>query len=116
MTIDVRLWPRAGSAMAEPQFVMPTEIRALFMEEAAESLAGFEARLLELERTPTDRETVDVLFRLAHTLKGSSGMMGFTEIAHFMHGVESVLEQIRSRVRDATPEVIGALLASVDVL
>jgi len=72
--------------------------------------------VLRLEQAPHAPDAVDVIFRFAHSLKGSSSMMGFTEISRFTHVLESLLEQVRVGGLSVTPEVIDALLASADVL
>jgi two-component system chemotaxis sensor kinase CheA len=72
--------------------------------------------VLRLEQAPDAPDAVDVIFRFAHSLKGSSSMMGFTEISRFTHVLESLLEQVRVGLLPVTPEVIDALLASADVL
>ena len=92
------------------------EFRPLFIEETTEQLAEFEAGVLRLEEMPEDAEAVDVVFRFAHSLKGSSSMMGFTDIARCAHVLECLLQQIRAGTRSVTRDVIGALLASGDVL
>ncbi|PYM92044.1 MAG: chemotaxis protein CheA [Candidatus Rokuibacteriota bacterium] len=92
------------------------DLLPLFIEEATQSIAEFEAGLLQLERNPDDPGTVALIFRLAHSLKGGSSMMGFTEMAGFTHILESLLDQLRRGARVATPAVVDALLASGDVL
>jgi two-component system chemotaxis sensor kinase CheA len=92
------------------------ELRALFVEEAAEQLTEFEAGVLRLEEAPGDAEAIAVVFRIAHSLKGSSAMMRFTEITRFTHVLESLLDQIRKGTRSVTPEVIDVLLGSGDAL
>lgn len=92
------------------------DLRELFIEEVTESLAELETGLLQLEKTPDDPDAVDLLFRIAHSVKGSSSMMHFTEMARFAHILESLLDQIRRGARPATPPVVDALLASGDVL
>src|SRR6266702_793909 len=96
--------------------VLDEEFRGLFIEETTEQLAEFEAGVLRLEQAPHAPDAVDVIFRFAHSLKGSSSMMGFTEISRFTHVLESLLEQVRVGGLSVTPEVIDALLASADVL
>jgi two-component system chemotaxis sensor kinase CheA len=95
---------------------MTEDLRALFVEEAAEQLTDFQAGVLRLEDTPGDAEAVGVVFRIAHSLKGSSAMMRFTEITRFTHVLESLLDQIRKGTRSVTPEVIDVLLVSGDAL
>jgi two-component system chemotaxis sensor kinase CheA len=92
------------------------ELLDLFFEEGAISLAELEAGLLGLEADPADRESVDLLFRVAHSLKGRSAMMGFAEIAEFTHGLETLLGGVREKRAAVTTEMVDALLASKDVL
>jgi two-component system, chemotaxis family, sensor kinase CheA len=100
-----------------PDLQHPDEdLRPLFIEESTESIAEFEAALLRLEQTPDSPATVAQLFRIAHSLKGSSAMMRFTAMAGFTHVLESLLDQFRRGVRPVTPLVVDALLGSVDVL
>ncbi len=105
---------RPGSAAGVD--AVTEELRALFIEEAAEQLAEFQAGVLRLEDAPGDAETVAVIFRIAHSLKGSSAIMRFGEITRFTHVLESLLDHIREGGRAVTPEVIDVLLASGDVL
>ena len=95
---------------------MNEQFREMFVEEAGEQIAEFEAAVLRLEHAAGDADAIDVLFRLAHSLKGSSSMMGFADISGFAHLLESLLERVRSGAGAATGEVIGTLLASGDVL
>ncbi|HXJ33510.1 MAG TPA: chemotaxis protein CheA [Candidatus Eisenbacteria bacterium] len=88
----------------------------IFFEEAAELLADFEAGLLELEESHGDAELLNRIFRAAHTIKGNAGMLGFEELARFTHGLEFLLEQIRSGARSVTTDVIEALLSAADVV
>ena len=88
----------------------------IFYEEAAELLADFEAGLLELEETHGDVELLHRIFRAAHTIKGNAGMLGFDGIARFTHGLESLLDALRTGARPVTAEVIDALLVAGDLL
>jgi two-component system chemotaxis sensor kinase CheA len=88
----------------------------IFFEEAAELLADFEAGLLELEEAHGDAELLNRIFRAAHTIKGNAGMLGFDAIARFTHGLESLLDALRTGARPVTADVIDTLLVSGDVL
>ncbi|HEX3073409.1 MAG TPA: Hpt domain-containing protein [Ignavibacteriales bacterium] len=66
-----------------------------FKEEAAELLAELEAVLLDLEKNSDDQELLARAFRALHTIKGSSGMFGFDDIAMFTHDIENVFDQLR---------------------
>jgi two-component system, chemotaxis family, sensor kinase CheA len=90
--------------------------RAVFFEEAAEHLVTMEAGLLRLEATPDDRDLLNDIFRSAHSIKGSSGMFGLTDLARFTHAMEGVLDRLRDGALAATPARIDLLLRSADLL
>ncbi len=87
-----------------------------FFEEADEHLATFEQGLLELETAPTDREVIGRVFRAAHSIKGASGTFGLHDVARFTHGLEGLLDALRSVKITYTQELAGSLLAALDVL
>jgi len=66
-----------------------------FQAECQERLEELELGLLALEQDPQDMETINGLFRAAHTIKGTAGVFGFERLSAFTHEVESVLEQVR---------------------
>lgn len=92
------------------------QFRGVFFEEAAEHLATMEVGLLQLEQAPNDRATVDAVFRGAHSIKGAAGTFGFLEVASFLHGVETLLDRMRSGTTDVTPRRITLLLGALDAL
>jgi two-component system chemotaxis sensor kinase CheA len=71
------------------------ELTALFRDEATERLDEMDAALLAVESGEAGAETVDELFRNAHTVKGSAAMLGFTDISSLAHAVEDVLAAVR---------------------
>ncbi|MDQ6887909.1 MAG: chemotaxis protein CheA [Gemmatimonadota bacterium] len=88
----------------------------LFLSESREHLAAMNRSLLELERAPSAKEPVAALFRAAHTIKGMSASMGYTEVAEITHGLESVLERVRSGALQANGDLVDALFGAADVL
>ena len=92
-----------------------SEYLDLFVQEAEERLATLERELLLLEREPTT-ERIDLVFRAAHTLKGSSRAMGFAGVADLTHEMESVLDALRGHSLQVSTEVANALLAGLDEL
>ena len=88
----------------------------MFFVEAADVVRHFEQGVLRLEHEPTDRETLDRIFRGAHTLKGLSGMLRYDRIARFTHGLEDFLTRLRKGDLAVTPVVSDKLLAAADVL
>lgn len=92
------------------------EIHSIFYEESMEGLEVMEAGLLQLTPGTTEKETVNDIFRAAHSIKGGAATFGFSDIASFTHGVETLLDQIRSAERAVTEALVEALLASVDCI
>jgi two-component system chemotaxis sensor kinase CheA len=84
-------------------------LQAVFLEEASEILKEIERDLLDLETSPDNRTLVDGLFRHLHTLKGSAGVAGMDELAHYTHAVESMLDEVRNG-RIAMSSVLASLL------
>ncbi|HET7294662.1 MAG TPA: Hpt domain-containing protein [Vicinamibacteria bacterium] len=92
------------------------ELLRLFAAECDEGLGAMEQSLLSLESGKGGSEPLNLLFRMAHTLKGNASSLGLSELVEFSHALEDVLERLRARELEAGPEVIATLLASVDAL
>ena len=92
------------------------EFRGLFAMEAEQRLDALASQLLALEETGGDPELVASIFREAHTLKGAAAVVGLDEFSGVAHAMETVLEQLRSGDRLATPVLIDGVLAAVDGL
>jgi two-component system chemotaxis sensor kinase CheA len=73
------------------------DILNTFFAESREKLEDMEASLLELEKNADDQETLNAVFRAAHTIKGSAGMFGFEDIGNFSHALENLLADLRDR-------------------
>jgi two-component system, chemotaxis family, sensor kinase CheA len=87
-----------------------------FFAEAKEMLAQMEDCLLRLEADPGDRETLDSLFRSAHTIKGSAGLFGFDRVVSFTHEVETVLDQVRDGTVGLSAPMVALLLRCADMI
>src|SRR5208283_3536918 len=90
--------------------------REMFFEEAREHLISLEEGLMDLERRQGDRAHLDKTFRAAHTIKGAAAMVGLEPIARFTHGIEAVLEKIRTGSLAVDSDIITTLLESRDHL
>jgi two-component system chemotaxis sensor kinase CheA len=88
----------------------------LFISDSEEELARMEASILALEDRPDDAETIDALFRSAHTLKGNAAMLALDGFAKFAHTLEDLLHAVRSGEAPFTDEVATLLLRAVDAL
>lgn len=85
-----------------------------FLDECRDLLSQVEECALALEANPRDQDGVNHLFRIFHTVKGSSAMVGLAEVAAFTHHVEALLEHLRSGQLEISTELISVVLASKD--
>lgn len=77
---------------------------------------NLESNILAIENDPNNHEAIDEIFRAAHTLKGNSATVEFSEISTFAHTMEDLLDEVRSdRVR-VTEDVVDTLLTALDVI
>ncbi|RZA06422.1 MAG: chemotaxis protein CheA [Moraxellaceae bacterium] len=88
----------------------------IFIQEAKELLQSMEAALLILEGNPNDTDTIDEVFRAAHTIKGSAGLFGLEPIVSFTHVLEDVLDRLREGKIKPEQGLIALLLESGDHL
>ncbi|HWR39771.1 MAG TPA: response regulator [Patescibacteria group bacterium] len=87
---------------------------ARFAEEAAKHCLQLEKNFLALEAEGLSAERLDAVFRTAHTLKGAARMMKLPPIAEAAHGVEDVLERLRSGEERLSQALVDGLLTTVD--
>ena len=92
------------------------EIAALFIEESMEGLDIMESGLLNLDLGAADPETMNAIFRAAHSIKGGGGTFGFNEVSEFAHHVETLLDEMRNGEIAVTSDGVDLLLQSVDCL
>lgn len=93
-----------------------TEVRQLFFEESLESLDLMEANLLDMTVGESDKELINSIFRVAHSIKGGAGIFKFENVVHFAHIAETLLGEIRSNEQSISQNIINTLLDAVDVL
>jgi two-component system chemotaxis sensor kinase CheA len=91
------------------------QYRELFIEEAKEHIDTITKSMLLLEKEPENQEVINMLFRSAHTLKGSSGMMGFKDFQELTHAMEDIFDDMRKGNKPSC-ELISLLLECVDAL
>jgi two-component system chemotaxis sensor kinase CheA len=92
------------------------EIKVTFLAEAQDLLANTEKCFLCLESNPADIENLNLIFRLAHNLKGSSAVAGFADLASFTHHLESLLLALKEGRSAVTRTIIDLLLRTSDYL
>lgn len=88
----------------------------VFIDESKEHLQTCNEKLLLLEKDPSDLQIVHDIFRAAHTLKGMSATMGYTDLAHLTHLMENVLDAIRNGEMPVTSDWLDVLFEALDHL
>lgn len=91
-----------------------SKYRQLYVSETQENLDELARRLVELESSPDDRDHIDTVFRLFHSIKGMSGTMGYTPLFELSHQLEELMDRVRKRERVMDPAMADVLLAGVD--
>jgi two-component system chemotaxis sensor kinase CheA len=88
----------------------------VFFEESEEHLSAMEALLLDLDIENPDPEQLNAIFRAAHSIKGSAGTFGFTDLAETTHILENLLDRIRKRELELRADMVDAFLECGDLL
>ena len=92
------------------------QILHTFILEARELLADMEAALLRVADEADPRESINAIFRAAHTIKGSSGLFGLDAVVAFTHVVESVLDRVRDGAVALDEPLVALMLSSGDYI
>ncbi len=92
------------------------QFHQVFIEESFEGLDAMENALMELNPEAPDSETINTIFRSAHSIKGGAGTFGFKRLADFTHILETLLDQIRSNSRGLDTNLVNLFLQSVDCM
>ncbi len=92
------------------------KFRALFLEEAAEQLAEISRALLELEKDTASVESIDVIFRMAHSIKSMAASVGYDAVEQVAHALEDRMEGIRSSGRVPPGDSLSVLFSGLDGL
>lgn len=93
-----------------------SKARIVFFDESREQCDALEAALLDRDAYPATPDTFNLLFRTAHTIKGSAGVFGLEALVRFAHVVENVLERLRSGHVELSAELVDLLLECNDHL
>jgi two-component system, chemotaxis family, sensor kinase CheA len=91
------------------------QFKATYINECFELLADMEEKLMGLDES-ADKETLNAIFRCAHSIKGGAGAFGYTNIASFTHVLEALLDNMRESKILPTPAAVDCLLRSRDVV
>ncbi len=88
----------------------------IFVEETREHLQSLNEHLLILEKEPENKDTINEIFRAAHSLKGMAGTMGYKRMQNLTHNMESVFSEIRNDKMKVTSELVDTLFQCLDAL
>ncbi|MEG6616524.1 chemotaxis protein CheA [Peptococcaceae bacterium 1198_IL3148] len=88
----------------------------VFLDELEEKLQIINDNLLILEREPDNQEVLPEIFRAAHTIKGSSGVMGYEKMASLTHEIENLFDKIRNGQLTVDSDMINVLFEALDML
>lgn len=92
------------------------EYQDIFLEEADELLQELNQNLLELEKNPENEEIINNIFRAAHSLKSSAAFVGLNDLSDLAHRMENLLQGIRDKTNDITPEVVEVIFKCFDMI
>ncbi|MBW8734374.1 MAG: chemotaxis protein CheA [Asticcacaulis sp.] len=90
------------------------DLIAEFLTETAESLEVVDSELVRFEANPNDRKTLDNIFRLVHTVKGTCGFLGLSRLEAVAHAGETLLGRFRDGKLEVTPVAVTLVLHSID--
>jgi two-component system, chemotaxis family, sensor kinase CheA len=90
------------------------QIRLKFVDEAHELLRNLDDNLMVLEKDPTNNAKFDQIFRVMHTLKGTSGMFGYDKITEITHELENIYDRLREGTLQLSQELVDITFAVGD--
>ncbi len=88
----------------------------IFLDETKEHLQNLNTQILNLESDPSNSDTVNEIFRAAHSLKGMAGTMGYKRMQTLTHDMENVFSEVRNGNITVQPEMIDILFQCLDAL
>ena len=88
----------------------------IFIDETKEHLQTLSDQLMILEQEPENMDTINEIFRAAHSLKGMAGTMGYKRMQRLTHDMENVFQEIRSGNMKVQPELVDVLFRGLDAL
>ena len=88
----------------------------IFLDETKEHLQNLNTQIMELEQNPDNMDTINEIFRAAHSLKGMAGTMGYKRMQTLTHDMENVFSEVRNGAIKVQPEMIDVLFKCLDAL
>ena len=88
----------------------------IFLDETKEHLQNLNTQILNLEQEPDNMDTINEIFRAAHSLKGMAGTMGYKRMQTLTHDMENVFSEVRNGTIKVQPDMIDTLFKCLDAL
>ena len=88
----------------------------IFIDETKEHLQNLSQQLMVLEEEPDNADTINEIFRAAHSLKGMAGTMGYKRMQHLTHIMENALSEIRNGKMNVNADLVDVLFQCLDAL
>jgi two-component system chemotaxis sensor kinase CheA len=88
----------------------------IFLDESKEHLQTLSDQIMELEQSPENMDTINEIFRAAHSLKGMAGTMGYKRMQTLTHDMENVFSEVRNGTFKVKPEMVDILFKCLDAL
>lgn len=85
-----------------------------FIEEASDNIHDLENALLELEENTTNKELIERVFRVMHSLKGGGAMFGFIALSEFTHNLETLYDKVRNGLKVINKQILDVTFESID--
>ena len=87
--------------------------RTVFLEEATDHLAEISTALLALEKECGDAEGIDLIFRMAHSIKGMAASLGYDPITELAHKLEDRMQEVRAAGRVRSPDELQLIFKGI---
>ncbi len=87
-----------------------------FLTEAGDMLSDVDNKLVVLEKSPNDRDLLNVIFRGFHTIKGGAGFLNATPLVELCHRTENLFDKLRNAELTLTPEIMDVILAATGIV
>ncbi|MCR5345331.1 MAG: chemotaxis protein CheA [Lachnospiraceae bacterium] len=88
----------------------------IFIDETSEHIQSLNDCIMNLEQEPDNKDTINEIFRAAHSLKGMAGTMGFKRMQHLTHDMENVFSEVRNDKVKVNGEMIDVLFQCLDAI
>ena len=88
----------------------------IFLDETKEHLQSLNTQILNLEHSPEDTDTINEIFRAAHSLKGMAGTMGYKRMQALTHEMENAFTEVRNGTLKIDSDTIDAIFQAIDAL